>query len=271
MLSPSVSMSGLTCPRARGPDSNLRGGRHRLRRACLPWCRRGLQGRGSRRHCTFRFRVSQAVGSLGSVSPATVAARFFPRCSSSRLVGPWPLDLLGLCRTRVSPVSRSPWCAGFPAPAVLRGACSLSASPGLGPGGLATRALRLTFEDASHRVRLVCGFGLFGALAGPRPPRLFTSTLSWGSQSSSLRRSTLQESTPASPPQQAGREGFGRGMPCPQRVPSSSFLTTSTACSSWALRASRTRCRPWDSSRFRPVRALSRSFVRSLSPGSVLR
>lgn len=184
------------------------------------------------------------------------AARFVPRRSSSRLVWPLPLVLLGLSSCRACPLLSS-----FEA-------LALSARRRVGWNPVASPLVSFTSPSKTHRI--ACGpcprVGLSGSLAGPCPPLLVMSTLSWGSQSSSLRRHTLQESTPTAPPQQAGREGFGRGMPCPRRVPSSSFLTTSTACSSWALRASRTRSRPWDSSRFRPVRALFLPGPRSLSP-----
>lgn len=79
------------------------------------------------------------------------------------------------------------------------------------------------------------------------------SILSWGSQSSSLRRHTLQKSTPTTPPQQAEREGFGQGQPVldtfrPRRFSRPRRLTPPGRCEHLAARS-----RPWDSSRFRPV------------------
>lgn len=84
-----------------------------------------------------------------------------------RSFAPWGASLLRRCSTvRPSPfelavglafAARPPWTLqlpGVPVAVVLRGSCSLGASPGrLEPGGFATRVLHLTFEDASHRVR----------------------------------------------------------------------------------------------------------------------
>jgi hypothetical protein len=96
----------------------------------------------------------------------------------------------------------------------------------------------VSFASPSKTLRIACGpcpcFSDDVLSRGHCRVCSSTSTLSWGSQSSSLRRHTHQESTPTAPPQQAEREGFGRGHPAPRHVPSTPFLTASTACSSWA-------------------------------------
>lgn len=108
---------------------------------------------------------------------------------------------------------------------------------GWNSGAIASRVLRLTFKDALHRVRLTACVPVSVLLRVRCRSCSLVSFLSWGSQRSSLHRHTHQESTPTTPLQQAEGEGFGQGRPRPRLVPPTSFLTTSAACSSWALRA----------------------------------
>lgn len=183
---------------------------------------------------------------------------------------------LGRATSLTSPAARS--LAGLPAWWPSRFILSLRAVSSVMTWGFASRVLHLTFEDASRCVRLArvfrrllpcgsrlwlrrrsvpCGPGLRlrrrvlpcgrwrRLRSRPRPLRasgaraLPTSFLSWGSQSSSLRRPTFQVSTPTTSLQTSW---FGvasvEGCRAPRRVPSMPFSTTSTACSTWALRAS---------------------------------
>jgi len=112
---------------------------------------------------------------------------------------------------------------------------------------LAPRVLRLTFEDASLRVRLV-----WPATSEHRPKPVLSaarhaSFLSWGSQRPSLHRHTHQVSTPASCMQGASSEGcqlLGLFRPC-----RFSRLRRLPPPGGRGLVASR--YRSWDSPRFR--------------------
>lgn len=74
-------------------------------------------------------------------------------------------------------------------------------------------------------------------LASPAPPLLHCEHSLLGFSKIVPPSTQVQKSTPTSSPQQAESKGFGQGLPSPRHVPSTSFLTTSTAYSSWVLRA----------------------------------
>lgn len=163
--------------------------------------------------------------STRSSLPPLRASGSTPACPSS-LAGVWPVR-----GRRVLPCGSPlrPWPSRVPLrvfastealASSLAGVCScLTSTPSLRPV-CRLRSRRWSLRTSVARV-------------------LPMSFLSWGSQSSSLRRSTLQVSTPA-PSLQPGWCGVASAEGChaPRHVPSMPFSTTSTACSTWALRAS---------------------------------